>query len=208
MIHNKGMIIDNKWIWVSSFNWNPTSGLENREVGILIGSEEAAGYLKKVMLHDMGGWLQDRMDIRKEWVKGGYEKDDLVSMEVGLDIIWEDEEMIDVELISCMIENGSTTCRVLATETISGPFEGHIVLSSDELHMDDEEGIMMVRVREEQIYFDAFLIESSPVEMEEKDDRMGWSGSSWVPFVLIAITALLISFGKVMFRRKERYHEE
>lgn len=51
-VHNKGMIIDNTTVLISSINWNEQSVRKNREAGILIENEEVAGYYATVFLSD------------------------------------------------------------------------------------------------------------------------------------------------------------
>lgn len=51
-VHNKGMIIDNKTVLISSINWNEQSVRKNRETGVLIENEEVAGYYATVFLSD------------------------------------------------------------------------------------------------------------------------------------------------------------
>lgn len=55
-VHNKGMIIDNKTVLISSINWNEQSVRKNREAGILIENEEVARYYATVFLSD---WALD-----------------------------------------------------------------------------------------------------------------------------------------------------
>ncbi len=51
-IHNKGMIIDNTTVLISSINWNEQSVRKNREAGILLENKEAATYYATVFLSD------------------------------------------------------------------------------------------------------------------------------------------------------------
>jgi cardiolipin synthase A/B len=51
-IHNKGMIVDNKSVLISSINWNENSALNNREAGIIINSQELAKYYAEVFFYD------------------------------------------------------------------------------------------------------------------------------------------------------------
>ncbi|MFO8051932.1 MAG: lamin tail domain-containing protein [Thermoplasmatota archaeon] len=67
LIHAKGAIIDSDTTWISSYNWNPVSGTENREVGVLISSRECAGYFRGVFDFDWDGTLQDEVEARKVW---------------------------------------------------------------------------------------------------------------------------------------------
>jgi phosphatidylserine/phosphatidylglycerophosphate/cardiolipin synthase-like enzyme len=51
-IHNKGMVIDNTTVLVSSINWNEQSVRKNREAGVLITNQEVALYYASVFLSD------------------------------------------------------------------------------------------------------------------------------------------------------------
>jgi cardiolipin synthase A/B len=51
-IHNKGMIIDNETVLISSINWNENSIMKNREAGVVVQSKEAADYFLEVFLYD------------------------------------------------------------------------------------------------------------------------------------------------------------
>jgi cardiolipin synthase len=51
-VHNKGMIIDNTTVLISSVNWNEQSVRENREAGVILENEEAATYYAAVFLSD------------------------------------------------------------------------------------------------------------------------------------------------------------
>jgi phosphatidylserine/phosphatidylglycerophosphate/cardiolipin synthase-like enzyme len=51
-MHNKGMIVDGKKTLVSSINWNRNSVTQNREVGVIIESEEVADYFTQIFLWD------------------------------------------------------------------------------------------------------------------------------------------------------------
>jgi phosphatidylserine/phosphatidylglycerophosphate/cardiolipin synthase-like enzyme len=50
--HNKGIIIDNKTVLISSINWSPTSLEENRETGLIIKSINTTSYYLKLFDHD------------------------------------------------------------------------------------------------------------------------------------------------------------
>ena len=51
-IHNKGMIIDNTTVLISSINWNEQSIRKNREAGVLVTNQEVATYYATVFLSD------------------------------------------------------------------------------------------------------------------------------------------------------------
>jgi len=51
-LHNKGMIIDNSSVLISSINWNENSFMNNREAGIIIECGEVASYYADVFFFD------------------------------------------------------------------------------------------------------------------------------------------------------------
>lgn len=51
-IHNKGVIVDNRSVLVSSINWNSNSPNFNREAGVIIEHPAIAGYFKEVFEDD------------------------------------------------------------------------------------------------------------------------------------------------------------
>lgn len=51
-LHNKGMVVDNKSVLISSINWNENSIRNNREAGIIIDSKEIATYYSNVFFYD------------------------------------------------------------------------------------------------------------------------------------------------------------
>ncbi|MDH7516858.1 MAG: phospholipase D-like domain-containing protein [Candidatus Thermoplasmatota archaeon] len=59
-IHNKGMIVDNKSVLISSVNWNENSVVRNREAGVIIENEAVAGYYVNVFFYD---WDLDFLKI-------------------------------------------------------------------------------------------------------------------------------------------------
>ncbi len=62
-VHNKGLIIDNKSVLISSINWNENSVTRNREVGIIINDCEVAQYYTNVFFYD---WNLTPPNIQKQ----------------------------------------------------------------------------------------------------------------------------------------------
>ncbi len=54
-IHNKGMVVDNRRVLISSINWNSNSVLQNREVGLIVDNEEVGDYYASIFMHDWTG---------------------------------------------------------------------------------------------------------------------------------------------------------
>jgi phosphatidylserine/phosphatidylglycerophosphate/cardiolipin synthase-like enzyme len=51
-VHNKGVIVDNRSVLVSSINWNENSVTRNREAGIIVENVEVAEYYASVFFYD------------------------------------------------------------------------------------------------------------------------------------------------------------
>ena len=51
-VHNKGMIVDNKSVLISSINWNENSVRDNREAGVIIENKDIARYYLDVFFYD------------------------------------------------------------------------------------------------------------------------------------------------------------
>lgn len=50
--HNKGLIVDETQVLVSTINWNENSPTQNREVGIIVEDEEIGSYYSEIFLTD------------------------------------------------------------------------------------------------------------------------------------------------------------
>ncbi len=51
-VHNKGVIVDNQSILISSINWNENSFMNNREAGVIINNSDVAEYFADVFFYD------------------------------------------------------------------------------------------------------------------------------------------------------------
>ncbi|MFO7678361.1 MAG: phospholipase D-like domain-containing protein [Thermoplasmatota archaeon] len=61
-VHNKGMIVDNISVLISSINWNENSVRRNREAGIIIKQEDVALYYADVFFYDWNLGLKKEID--------------------------------------------------------------------------------------------------------------------------------------------------
>ncbi|MBN1390622.1 MAG: lamin tail domain-containing protein [Candidatus Thermoplasmatota archaeon] len=205
MVHNKGMIVDRQWVWVSSFNWGPTSGLENREVGVLFGSQDAAKYLREVLLFDIGGSLQSQVDVRKVWSFGDLKGDRISSLEVGLEVAWRGEGEITIELQSIELSTGDTSS--LQTVHLDQGFIGVIVLEALDVDIDREVGFI-IRVTGEGMGFDACIFEiSEPIEGNQWSEP-GILSMQWVPISMVLFLSLSISMIRAIATRRKWESEE
>ncbi len=69
-IHNKGVIVDNRQVLVSSINWNENSPSFNREAGVILENEEAAEYFLSVFEKDWNDASPlGRAQVNKDYLK-------------------------------------------------------------------------------------------------------------------------------------------
>ena len=65
-IHNKGVIVDNSKVLISSINWNENSPTNNREAGVIVENEDAAGFYTDVFLYDWYAVASPRGDVNHD----------------------------------------------------------------------------------------------------------------------------------------------
>ncbi|MCK4730069.1 MAG: hypothetical protein KAT28_02015 [Candidatus Aenigmarchaeota archaeon] len=85
-IHNKGVIIDNTTVLVSSINWNKHSPKKNREAGIVI-KGDSAKYYAKVFFCDWKGEIPCVENIPGEIIKTDTNQNPLIAFFMNL-ISW------------------------------------------------------------------------------------------------------------------------
>jgi phosphatidylserine/phosphatidylglycerophosphate/cardiolipin synthase-like enzyme len=203
LIHTKGMIIDNEKTWISSFNWGPTSALENREMGLLIESKEVSHYFSEVMDHDWSATLHDdiiteiRMVTFFENGKGG------INFDFRMRTRWSGDEKIDLFLIS---ENGREESGLISRldPGFEGEVRGSILLKNisrgDEIRIVARTSDREIVIHELTINFEKELFE---------DDNFRFLKSSFTPvFLIIGITLSISVTGLVLkeIRRKYSIH--
>ena len=71
-VHNKGIIVDNESVLISSINWNENSFLNNREVGIIIKNGELAKYYADVFFYDWNLSQMEQKIINKNILSTDY----------------------------------------------------------------------------------------------------------------------------------------
>ncbi len=74
-LHNKGVIVDNRSVLVSSINWNENSVKENREAGVIVKAEPVASYFVSL--------------FEKDWIS-----EPLLSVTLGDDVIMRENESV------------------------------------------------------------------------------------------------------------------
>jgi phosphatidylserine/phosphatidylglycerophosphate/cardiolipin synthase-like enzyme len=70
-VHNKGVIVDNKTVLISSINWNYNSFMNNREAGLIIENESIAKYYSEVFFYDWN--LKEPVEETEELFQGELE---------------------------------------------------------------------------------------------------------------------------------------
>ena len=61
-VHNKGIIVDDR-VWLGSVNWTDSSLDDNRELAVIIGSEDVADYFSKLFISDWGPGYNGHVDL-------------------------------------------------------------------------------------------------------------------------------------------------
>lgn len=68
-LHNKGIIVDNKFTLISSINWGRGAVLLNREAGVIIESRQLAEYFTEIFQFDWN--MKERKEMVQGWDVGG-----------------------------------------------------------------------------------------------------------------------------------------
>jgi len=205
MVHAKGMVVDEKWVWISSFNWGPTSGLENRELGILLRSPSAAHYLKNVMVYDLGGSLFPDMDIKRVWSRLDIDGDHGPMVETGLDVSWRGAGELVIELHLIDPQEGEAT--LIGSFSVNQGFEGRVILKGAE-NQGQEGALCLISVRNDGLCCDIETFEVRGPMLEERETAMDIWGQGWVPISLIVLFGLTISIIRAFAPRGKHEVEE
>ena len=67
-VHAKGLMVDEKQVFVGSINWSENSFKGNREVGVVLRSKEATGYYRELFVEDWRNSRLYRVSIDKSGV--------------------------------------------------------------------------------------------------------------------------------------------
>jgi len=88
--HNKGMIVDQDTVLISTINWNANSPLQNREVGVIVENERIGEYYSNIFMEDWRDHIAPIADAgRNRIVEAGQE----VTL-TGRNS-WDDHEIVD-----------------------------------------------------------------------------------------------------------------
>ncbi len=88
--HNKGMIVDEDSVLVSTINWNENSMRRNRELGVIVENDKIADYYSNVFLNDWKDFIDPIADA-------GDEKTVMVEEEfiLSAENSWDDHEIVE-----------------------------------------------------------------------------------------------------------------
>jgi len=178
--HNKGIVVDDRKVLVSSLNWNLNSVTENREVGFIVENAELAGLLEEVFEHD--------------W------KDDVTSpvADAGRDLtVFKGEELI-LTSTGSRDDVGIVACRWDIDGDGSFEINGSVVsLRLNELG--DHTITMVVEDAWGNSANDSVVVKV--VERPHIPDAGGYE-LSWWPVIIIVLFAVAAISAFTMFRRK------
>ena len=73
--HNKGIIVDDLYVFVGSINWSGSALTWNRETGVLIRSQKIAKFYKEVYAWDWNASTDNPFDSDKDGLSNAYEID-------------------------------------------------------------------------------------------------------------------------------------
>ncbi len=184
-IHNKGVIVDSEKVWISSFNWGPTSGLENREVGVSVTSPEAAGYYRSAFIHDWSGTLQDEIALMGKEVRSGRDEDGFFA-NVILHIQWKGCGVLGLYMASTKdIHNRSLN---ESGTFIEEGYEGTVALSS---HDDMGEFVLIAFQDERSIYLQEITV--VPTDRSSGGWDHPWYVNPFTPILMLLSCALILS---------------
>jgi len=124
LVHNKGVLIDRRTAWVSSFNWGPTSGTENRELGVLLDSRGITGMYRNAFMEDWGSTLQDELTVLE---RGSYvdRNGAVLTAHVHLYVEWEGEGDLHMCLFSPSARGSGLSS---AGVDLRGGFRGNLIM--------------------------------------------------------------------------------
>ncbi|MFW6065064.1 MAG: phospholipase D-like domain-containing protein [Candidatus Natronoplasma sp.] len=88
--HNKGMIVDQNTVLVSSINWNANSPLQNREVGVIVENEDIGEYYSNIFLEDWKDHIVPIADAGRDRVVEAGEEITLSGKNS-----WDDHEIVE-----------------------------------------------------------------------------------------------------------------
>ncbi|MGA1821224.1 MAG: phospholipase D-like domain-containing protein [Thermoplasmatota archaeon] len=193
MIHNKGMIIDRKEVWISSFNWGPTSAVENREVGVLLVSEEAGEYLRSAFLLDWGSTLQSDLDLSAGHLKCSRSEEGLNRYSMDVSVNHSLADPIDILIVPLEIiemngyigANGSIENVSVApggTRRVTLSWEGE----------DSSDYVLIIR-SEERIMPYMIIRGDTPAEIGGYKWNYPWHREPIIPILIILVISLGIS---------------
>ncbi len=192
LVHTKGMVVDGKTTWISSFNWGPTSGLENREMGLLLGSREIGQYFTSVIEHDWGGTLQDELSAEIRQVQFTHGNGSGSILRIGINVDWKGEDSLELSLKKKDAEIGPILSREITQGFDDIFFEEILLLNVS------EGDVLVVMATSDDRTLELFEI---TVELGETDTSKGSSGmitSTIAPIVLIVLITISISIARIL----------
>ncbi len=184
-IHNKGMIVDSEKVWISSFNWGPTSGLENREVGVSVTSSEVAGYYRSAFIYDWGGTLQDEIALMGKEVRSVRDADGFFA-NVIFHIQWKGCGTLGLYMVPPEEINNRSLKE--AGTFIEEGYQGPVSLSS---HDDMGEFVLIAFQGERSICLQEITV--APMDRSSEGWDLPWYGNPYTPILILLSSALILS---------------
>jgi cardiolipin synthase len=170
-LHNKGMIVDCYKTLISSINWNRNSVTQNREVGVIIESQEVAEYYTEIFLWD---WNEPPIASAGNDITVHVDED----VQFNDHSIDSDENMVDY---FWDFDDGTNS-------TLQNPF-----------HVFDHKGIYEVRLTvTDGQYSDSDIITVIVLEAEDEDGELTVILSIILLVIMMGVIVIIITFIRKM----------
>ncbi len=171
-VHNKGMVVDEEKVLISSINWNENSVLNNREVGVILENKEIGRYYTRIFKRD---WKNDITPPIADAGRDRTVKKGKVTKFTGI-YSWDDgnisEYRWDLDDDGIYEESGENVSKVFRE---TGEYKVKLKVYDEEGNVDVDEAVIQV---EEQDF-------SLGIDVEEKNRT---------PMALILSIVLVSSF--------------
>lgn len=189
LVHTKGAVIDGRYTWISSFNWNRVSANDNREMGILIESRDCAGFFQEVFQFDWNGTLQDDLDAVILWAfnERTEEGDWTISLEMEVENL-----NLDNHSFSFYLETPERSERVLIDRTAGKSSVKYRMNMGGVTDIDPAVSIAVVSAIEGDRELDFLQFRMVDPDISEHSESHGPIYHPYFPILLILLISILV----------------
>jgi phosphatidylserine/phosphatidylglycerophosphate/cardiolipin synthase-like enzyme len=105
-LHNKGIIVDGRAVYVGSMNWGQGGPIKNREVGVIVEHEGAARYFREVFYLDWNLTLNSYVDVNVPFSSDLFFSEGTNAVTTELEIYNKDQnQVLELELSSQVLNH-------------------------------------------------------------------------------------------------------